>query len=187
MTPLRPDSSTLVRTAFSGRRVSLEVHDVSGGIPQPRLYEIARVSDAVAVLPVYADGSVVLVSQHRFAVGERLVEAVAGLLEGERDDPLSRAKAELAEEAGLTAEEWRSWGTLYSSPGVLTERLHVFVAKRLTVLPSASPEAAEVAAGLRATRYWPEELREMLSRGDVRDAKTYAMLSWYLLNRQSEI
>jgi len=57
--------------------------------------------------------------------------------------PLATAQRELTEEAGVSARHWQSLGTCMSSPGVFTERLHLFLASGLTTAQPAQ-EHAEV-------------------------------------------
>ncbi|MFM7709140.1 MAG: NUDIX hydrolase, partial [Gammaproteobacteria bacterium] len=59
------------------------------------------------------------------------------------EPPQQTARRELVEEAGVAAREWRSLGMSLSSPGVFTERIHLFLAIDLAAAPMAR-EAAEV-------------------------------------------
>src|SRR5262245_5115426 len=96
---------------------------------------------AVVILPVLDADHVVLLRNHRFVVGETLWEVPAGTLEP--GEPLEAcARRELAEETGYQAAKWRGLGFLYASPGVLDEKLHLFVAEELTPGP-ARPEIEE--------------------------------------------
>ena len=106
---------------------------------------------AVVILPVLDADHVVLLRNHRFVIGETLWEVPAGTLEP--GEPLQKcAERELAEETGYTAAKWRSLGYLYASPGVLDEKLHLFIAEELTP-GTAQPEALRgTRAGDRAAR-----------------------------------
>src|SRR5262249_33131748 len=90
---------------------------------------------AVVILPVLHAQQVVLLPHHprtpRFVMGETLWEVPAGTLEP--GEPLQAcAERELAEETGYAAAKWRSLGYLYASPGVMDEKLHLFIAEELT-------------------------------------------------------
>lgn len=87
---------------------------------------------AVIVLALDDQGRVCLLSQYRHAAQRRFVELPAGLLDGEGESPLDVARRELAEEAGLAAEEWTHVSSTYSSPGISTEVMHLFVARGLS-------------------------------------------------------
>jgi ADP-ribose pyrophosphatase len=129
---------------------------------------------AVVILPVLDAANVVLLRNYRFVIGETLWELPAGTVEP--NEPLEEcAKRELAEETGYTAERWTSLGYLYASPGVLDEKLHLFVAEGLT--PGAMrPEADEQLEPVVLP--FAEAIRMCLA-GEIRDAKTItALLLW---------
>jgi len=74
--------------------------------------------------------------------GGWLWELPAGKLEP-GEPALATAQRELIEEAGVSAERWESLGTCLSSPGVFTERLHLFLASGIRPARAAQ-EHAEV-------------------------------------------
>jgi 8-oxo-dGTP pyrophosphatase MutT (NUDIX family) len=86
-----------------------------------------------AVVIVAHDGEALyLVTQPREAVGEQaLLELPAGKLDVEGEDPLATAKRELAEEIGKGANEWKPITTFWTSPGLLDEEMHLFLATDL--------------------------------------------------------
>jgi ADP-ribose pyrophosphatase len=135
---------------------------------------------AVVILPVLDADRVVLLRNHRFAIDETLWEVPAGTLEP--DEPLQAcAERELTEETGYTAAKWRSLGYLYASPGVLDEKLHLFVAEDLTPGP-AKPEPDE--------QLHPEVVRldeaiRMCLAGEIKDAKTItSLLLWERMRKE---
>jgi ADP-ribose pyrophosphatase len=129
---------------------------------------------AVVILPVIDAEHICLLRNFRFVIGETLWELPAGTLEP--GEPIERAaERELLEETGYTAKKWRSLGYLYASPGVLDEKLHLFVAQDLTP-GTARPEADEQLEP--KTVPWREALRMALD-GTIKDAKTItAILLW---------
>lgn len=89
---------------------------------------------------------------------------------------------ELAEEAGVEARRWDSLGRFFSSPGVFTEVIHVFLARGLAPC-EASPEQHEVFE----TRWVP--LAEALSQatdGRLQDAKSIIGLVWAQARLQAD-
>jgi ADP-ribose pyrophosphatase len=159
------------RRVYEGRIVRLDVDEVEepGGIRAVR--EVVRHGGSVAVLPVHDDGRVVLISQYRYGVGAAVLEVPAGRLEpGER--PEQAARRELEEEVGLRAGELTPLLTLHTTPGFCDERIHLYRAAQLEVVPPR-PDADE-----RITALTLElgDARERLDREEVRDAKTLVAL-----------
>lgn len=129
---------------------------------------------AVVILPVLDAEHICLLRNFRFVVDKTLLELPAGTLEP--GEPLEEAaKRELLEETGYTAKRWRYLQYFYASPGVLDEKLHLFVAEDLTPGPNR-PEADEQLEPI--TMRFEEALRLCLA-GGIRDAKTItAILLW---------
>ena len=129
---------------------------------------------AVVILPILDAEHVVLLRNYRFVIDTTLWEVPAGTREP--DEPLEDcAKRELLEETGYQAAKWTHLGFLYASPGVLDEKLHLFVAEELTPGPM-SPEADEELEPV--TVRFDEAIRMCLS-GEIKDAKTItSLLLW---------
>lgn len=119
-------------TVYAGRILALRLDQVvmpGGGVSQR---EVVEHTGAVAVLPLHEDGSVFLVDQYRHAVGRRMLELPAGLLDTGDEDPVTTARRELVEEVGITAREWAVLVDVVSSPGFSDEAVRVFLARGLT-------------------------------------------------------
>lgn len=87
-----------------------------------------------AVIVAIDDGHVLLVEQHRVAVGRRCVELPAGLIgddvQGEAVE--TAAARELEEECGYRADRIESLGVFHSSPGMTSEAFTLVRATGLT-------------------------------------------------------
>jgi len=84
------------------------------------------------------------------------------------------AKRELEEEAGMRAMHWTPLGSFLTSPGVLTEAIHLFLARRLVSVVSR-PEAHEVLE----PRWLPfDEALALASSGRLADGKSIVGLVW---------
>jgi ADP-ribose pyrophosphatase len=149
---------------FEGKMVTLEVENGK---------EIVRHGAAVAIVAVDRQERVLLVRQERPAVGGKVLEIPAGLLEA-CEAPLVAAKRELQEETGLHGGEWVEVASVLSSPGFTDERIHLFVATGLDE-GAADPDEGEE---LELLRVPTAELPGLL--GDIEDAKTLAGLLLYL-------
>ncbi len=129
---------------------------------------------AVAIIPLLDDDHVCLIRNNRLAVGKTLIELPAGTLEP-AELPQRTAERELQEETGYTAAHWHELNGFFMSPGILNERMHLFVARSLTPgLPAR--EAGEEIDNLVVS--WDEAIA-MALRGEIEDAKSLAgLLLW---------
>ena len=123
-----------------------------------------------AVVPVDAKGRILLVRQYRHAALDYMWELPAGRIDaGEK--PLQTAKRELAEETGYRAARWKKLGMIYPSPGMLDERLHIYLA---TGLREAGKLPQHEDEDERVTLRWftAKELDTMIAKGKLPDGKT---------------
>jgi 8-oxo-dGTP pyrophosphatase MutT (NUDIX family) len=116
---------------FRGRVVSVRQDSIRMPDGSVALREIVDHMGAVVVVALDDDDLVVMVNQYRPAVGARLDELPAGLLDVADEPPLEAARRELAEEAELQAEHWDVLLDLHSSPGFSDEAVRVFLARGL--------------------------------------------------------
>ena len=142
-----------------------ESHPTSrGGV---RTREIVRHPGAVVILPLLDDGRVCLIRNYRVSVKQTLIELPAGTLEPP-EEPIVTAERELTEETGYRAAKLEELHAFYLSPGILDERMHLFLATGLTPGQPAR-EAGEEIENLVLP--W-EEAVQMALDGRIQDAKS---------------
>jgi ADP-ribose pyrophosphatase len=90
---------------------------------------------AAAVLAVDDQERALVLRQYRHPPGIRFAELPAGLLDVPGEDPLVAAQRELREEGAMEAADWRHLNTFYTSPGINSERIDVFLARGLQAVP----------------------------------------------------
>ena len=159
------------REIFNGRIVSLAVE--AHRLPDGRFadFEIVRHPGGAAVLPVLADGRVVLINQFRPAAGGMVLEIPAGRLEpGEAPDAC--VHRELQEEVGYHAGHMEKLGEMLTAVGFCDEVVHLYVATEL--LPVAmAPEPDEYIEVLTLPL---AEALQMVRQGQIPDGKTQLAL-----------
>jgi 8-oxo-dGTP pyrophosphatase MutT (NUDIX family) len=96
---------------------------------------VVRHPGAVAVIAVDADRRVTLVRQYRAPVDRMVLEAPAGTLDVEGEEPATAARRELAEEAGLTARSMEVLIDTFNTPGISDQHTVVYLATGLTPCP----------------------------------------------------
>lgn len=135
--------------------------------------EYVEHDDAVAVVPVLPDGSVLLLKQYRHPVGRYVLELPAGKLDVEGEAAESAARRELVEEVDHEADELQHLVTFENSAGWTTERTSVYLARDVRpVDPPATfqPEAEE--ADMEIVRIPVADAVAMARAGELTDAKT---------------
>src|SRR5215468_7787872 len=95
---------------------------------------------AVGILAMDEAGQVLLIRQYRHPVGRQLWEIPAGLRDVAGEPPLVTAQRELLEEAGYLAADWQVLADFFTSPGITSERLRVYLARGLTRVPEPQRE-----------------------------------------------
>lgn len=136
---------------------------------------------SAVMMAVDAKKRVLLVRQYRLPAGKDLWELPAGRLDpGEK--PLQAAKRELIEETGYRAQTMNPIGEFYSSPGVMTEVMHVFAASGLEPVGQALEPGEKIVPEIVDL----ECVRGMLSRAELRDGKTIATMGLYFATTQSD-
>jgi ADP-ribose pyrophosphatase len=66
-------------------------------------------------------------------------------------------------------------GEFFMSPGILDERMHVYLAEGLVPGPTALESGEQITSRLTT----PDEALTMIDRGEIADAKTLAALLMY--------
>jgi 8-oxo-dGDP phosphatase len=92
---------------------------------------------AVAVVALDDAGQVLLIRQYRHPVGHLLWEIPAGLRDVPGEPLRATGERELREETGYAARTWHVLTDCYTSPGISTERVTVFLARDLAEVPDS--------------------------------------------------
>ncbi|MCH8044861.1 MAG: NUDIX hydrolase [Planctomycetes bacterium] len=129
---------------------------------------------AVTILPMVDDERVCLIRNYRVAVDQTLLELPAGTRSA-GEEPAVTAHRELIEETGFRAGSLRELHVFYMSPGILDERMFLFLATDLTAGPAA-PEPDEDIETVIVS--WQEAL-DKVDAGEIEDAKTLVALLYY--------
>ncbi len=161
-----------VRSVYDNPWIAVTQHDVIRPDGGDGLYGVVSFKNvAVGVLPLFADGSVMLVGQHRFAIDAYSWELPeGGAPKGE--SPLIAAQRELQEETGLAARVWVPLFETHLSNSITDERAICYLAWDLTE-GAAAPDPEEDLALARTP--FSEALARAVS-GDISDVLTLAML-----------
>jgi ADP-ribose pyrophosphatase len=136
--------------------------------------EVVRHPGAVTILALVDTNRVCLIRNRRVAVDKTLIELPAGTREP-GESPLETAHRELIEETGYQADRLALLTEFYLSPGILDERMYLYLAEDLTDV-GPRREAGEEIENLVVE--WDAAIR-LIEDGEIEDAKTIVGLLFY--------
>lgn len=136
--------------------------------------EYIRHPGAVAIVPLFDDGRVLLERQFRYPHRREFIEVPAGKLEP-GEPPLDTAKRELLEETGYEAEEWTRLGVMHTAIAYTDEAIELFLCRKLQKVREAQLDAGEFVETLIVGF---DEAIAMVREGRITDAKSVASLLW---------
>ena len=161
------DQDPARRIIYRGRKIDLALQTVRLADGSEATREVVVHRGAVALLPMLDGDRLCLVKNDRYSVGKTLLEVPAGTLEpGESPD--EAAPRELREETGYVAGSITRVGAWWVSPGVMSERMFLYVCRGLTPGPT-DHQADESLEPVVVS--WDDALA-MVADGRIDDAKS---------------
>ena len=138
--------------------------------------EVIEHPGAACILPMLDDDTVLMVEQWRIGARKALLEIPAGTLD-EGEDPMACAARELEEETGYKAGKLEHLFTMYPSPGILDEKMFIFMARDLTKTQTNFDEDEQI--NLKPMSF--RDLRIQLKANNIKDGKTIAALGYLMV------
>jgi 8-oxo-dGTP pyrophosphatase MutT (NUDIX family) len=170
----RPWTRGPERVVYDNPWIRVTEHEATAPTGRPATYGLVSYKNlAIAILPLFDDGSTVLVGQSRFPLMDYSWEIPEGGGPLDRD-PLESAKRELAEETGLLAADWREILTGQLSNSVTDERAVGYLATGLR--PATGARHLDDTEALEIVRVPFREALDAATAGHLQDLLTVAML-----------
>jgi ADP-ribose pyrophosphatase len=165
---------------YSGRAVRLRIDTVQTASGRETTREIVEHSDCVAIVAIDENDNILLINQFRKPVEKELLEIPAGGMEP-GEDPVATVHRELREETGYLPQKVERLGGFYSTPGYCTEYLYLYLATDLAFIPLQ----AEDTEGISLVRVPVSQISNLVTSGNICDAKSIAGLLTYLECRKA--
>ena len=155
---------------YKGKILNLRKDHIILPDGKPAVREMVEHSGGSAIL-CEKDGKILLVKQFRYPYKEVIYEIPAGKL-NEGEDPEQTARRELEEEGGVKAEKIIKMFDVYPTPAYTNEIIRIYRAEGLTETQVKLDEDEFL------TSVWvdKEQIKLMIARGEIKDAKTLIAL-----------
>jgi ADP-ribose pyrophosphatase len=138
-------------------------------------WDFIRHNGAAAVVPIDAQGRLIMVRQYRNALDRETLEIPAGGLNGTQEPTRDAAARELAEETGYHAEKLELLLTICTTVAFCNEKIDIYVATGLT--PGRQHLDEDEYVDVKA--YELDELIAKILAGEIQDSKTVAAILAY--------
>ena len=160
------------RIAYENRWIRVREDEVVRPDGGPAIYGVVEIRPSVGVVALNEYNEIALVGQWRYSVNRYSWEIPRGGSHPGETDMLCVAKRELAEEAGLIAEQWESLGPVDVCNGVAddVQTLHLAGGLKRTEMRLDPEEDI-------AVRWWPfEEAVRMAMDGRITEVCSVAAI-----------
>ncbi len=134
-------------------------------------YQIMEKADTALIVPIDKNNNLLLVKEYFYAIEEYQL----GLPKGRIDPGLNdteTANKELQEEIGYKAKKLDKLGVLTMSPGYLTQKTHVFLARDLIPSKLTGDEIEE----LEIIHHPFEDFEQLIEQGKLTEGRMIAAL-----------
>lgn len=164
--------------AYSGSVVDVyqDTMELPDGCIQKWDFVCHKKGGGACIVPVLADGRILMVRQYRPAIDRETLELPAGAVDAEDATTEDTARRELREETGYTAEKWKLLLRLKTAVAYCNEYTDVYLASELKDFHGQALDEAEE---IRLHAVEPELLLQDIYSGRIQDSKTVAGILAY--------
>ena len=164
--------------AYSGSVVDVyqDTMELPDGCIQKWDFVCHKKGGGACIVPVLADGRILMVRQYRPAIDRETLELPAGAVDAEDATTEDTARRELREETGYTAGKWKLLLRLKTAVAYCNEYTDVYLASDLK---DSHGQALDEAEEIRLRAVEPEVLLQDIYSGRIQDSKTVAGILAY--------
>lgn len=164
--------------AYSGSVVDVyqDTMELPDGCIQKWDFVCHKKGGGACIVPVLADGRILMVRQYRPAIDRETLELPAGAVDAEDATTEDTARRELREETGYTAGKWKLLLRLKTAVAYCNEYTDVYLAAELEDFHGQALDEAEE---IRLRAVEPEVLLQDIYSGRIQDSKTVAGILAY--------
>lgn len=126
---------------------------------------------AVVIVPILANGNLILERQFRYPLHQVFIELPAGKIDPD-ENVLTTGQRELLEETGYSALNWVKLGVQHPCIGYSNEVIHIYLAQNL----NAGNNQRDADEMMEVFDLSLDDCLDMIVRGEITDSKTIVAL-----------
>ena len=159
-------------TVYESKWLTLYEELLDCGNNRRELYNKVLTFDTAHVVPIFNDGSLLMVENYRHAVGQQLLELPGGFI-NPGETPMHAAGRELLEETGYSSRVLKEMSFHYTWPGRCTQKNHVFRAQGLYKHSSQTLDTSETIKILKLSK---QKVYREIEKGMIKSAATISAI-----------
>ena len=140
------------------------------------MFNRINVRNSSIIIPLFKDGSILMVENYRHGARTNLLELPGGLIDAD-EEPLVAAKRELLEETGYQCSTISYINWTYTWPGRTTQKNFVFLAKGLKKIRKPNLEEFEYSKIRKLTR---ETVIQEIRSGNIKSSISISAILYTL-------
>ncbi len=156
---------------FKTKLFTLKDIDIEFEKGEKAVFQIIEKTDTVIIVPLDKDNNIILIKEYFTALDESQYDLPGGRIE-DGDDELKTANKELQEEIGYMANRLDKLLTVTVSPGYLTQKSHIYLARELINSKLEGDEKEDL-----ETIKWPlDNFEDLIEDGRLTESRAIAAL-----------
>ena len=157
---------------FKGRIINLRQDKALLPNGNTATREVVEHPGGVCVAALTDSDELLFVKQFRYPYMEETLEIPAGKRDKQGEDPLECGKRELKEETGLSAKKITYLGEMYTTPALIDEIIHLYIAEDL----SSGEQSLDEDEFINVEKMSLEAAVKKVLSGEIKDSKTQTIV-----------
>ncbi len=147
-----------------------------------RDFTVLEFNDWVNIIPITADGDVVMIRQYRIGMQEETIEIPGGVVSPDDVSPKHAAVREMQEETGYFSEDVIHIGTVHPNPAIQNNKCHTYLARDAYL---KSDQILDPTEAIKIELFKKENIFEMIKNAEITHGLVISAFAYLMLYENS--